>query len=45
MAHTSVAVNDSAAYATETQLARRLERAIAALDAALARASAAAPPA
>ena len=45
MAHTSAGVSDSAAYATETQLARRLERAIAALDAALARASAPPPPA
>jgi Lon protease-like protein len=43
MAHTSAAVNDSAAYAKETQLARRLERAISALDAALAKASAPPP--
>jgi hypothetical protein len=39
MANTSVGVNESAAYAGETQLARRLERAIATLDAALARSS------
>jgi Lon protease-like protein len=44
MANTSMAVSESAAYARETQLARRLERAIAAIDAALARATAAAPP-
>jgi Lon protease-like protein len=44
MANTSVSVSESAAYAEETQLARRLERAIAALDGALARASAAPPP-
>lgn len=45
MAHTSSGVSESAAYTTETQLARRLERAIAALEAALARGGAAAPPA
>jgi Lon protease-like protein len=45
MAHTSAGVSESADYARETQLARRLERAIAALDAALAKASAAPPPA
>lgn len=45
MAHTSAGVSESAAYAREPQLARRLERAIAALDAALAKASAPPPPA
>jgi Lon protease-like protein len=45
MANTSGSVSESAAYAQETQLARRLERAIAALDAALARGGAAPPPA
>jgi type II secretory pathway component PulJ len=45
MANTSTSVSESAAYAQETQLARRLERAIAALDAALAKASAPPPPA
>ena len=45
MAHTSSGVSESADYTRETQLARRLERAIAALDAALARASAPPPPA
>jgi ATP-dependent Lon protease len=45
MAHTSSGVSESADYTRETQLARRIERAIAALDAALARGSAAAPPA
>jgi len=44
MAHSGLPVSESAAYAQETQLARRLERAIAALDAALAREIAAAPP-
>jgi Lon protease-like protein len=44
MAHSGAPVSESAAYAQETQLARRLERAIAALDAALARESAAPPP-
>lgn len=43
MAHTSSGVNESADYAKETQLVRRLERAIAAIDAALARASAPPP--
>jgi ATP-dependent Lon protease len=43
MAHTSGGVNESADYAKETQLVRRLERAIAAIDAALARASAPPP--
>jgi Lon protease-like protein len=45
MANLQVPVSESAAYAKETQLARRLERVIAALDAELAKASAAAPPA
>jgi hypothetical protein len=45
MANLPMPVSESAAYARETQLARRLERVIAALDAALAKASAAAPPA
>ncbi|HEU4731018.1 MAG TPA: LON peptidase substrate-binding domain-containing protein [Kofleriaceae bacterium] len=40
-----VPVDESAAYARESQLVRRLERVIAALDAELAKASAAAPPA
>jgi Lon protease-like protein len=43
MAHTSAEVSESADYAQETQLARRLERAIASLDAALAKASAPPP--
>jgi Lon protease-like protein len=44
MAHSGGPVSESAAYTQETQLARRLERAIAALDAALARMTAATPP-
>jgi Lon protease-like protein len=44
MANTSPSVSESAAYAEETQLARRLERAIAAVEAALARGGAARPP-
>lgn len=44
MANTSPSVSESAAYAEETQLALRLERAIAAIEAALARGGAAAPP-
>jgi Lon protease-like protein len=45
MAALQVPVDESAAYARETQLVRRLERAIAALEAALANPSAALPPA
>lgn len=44
MANTSPSVSESAAYTEETQLARRLERAIAAVEAVLARGGAAAPP-
>lgn len=44
MASFPVPVADSAAYATETQLVRRIERAIALLDSALAKPAAAAPP-
>lgn len=43
MANAGVPVSESAAYARETQLARRLEQAIAALEAALTRASAPPP--